>query len=259
MTHLATYRAGDPSAPAVVLSHGVSDSALTWVDLIPVLAQDYYVIAVDHLGHGLSPRLDDTSAPFESALAAFLEVLDSVHAQQGRPATVLGHSMGGALAASASIARPELVRALVLEDPAFLDGPEKQGFIDRAPAQLDAIRDWVADPADGLARNAAARPTWTAQDHTGWITAKVCQDPGFIGTGIVTFAQPWEELVGQLDVPTLLLTSDTPDVLITPAKVAQIANPHVHVVTIPGATHALRRDQPEAFQRTVLPFLETHA
>lgn len=49
------YReAGPADAPAIVLLHGYPTSSFMFRELIPLLADDYHVIAPDHLGFGHS-------------------------------------------------------------------------------------------------------------------------------------------------------------------------------------------------------------
>jgi pimeloyl-ACP methyl ester carboxylesterase len=61
------YRdAGPPGAPVVVLLHGFPASSFMFRDLIPVLADQYHVIAPDYLGFGLSaaPPADEFGYSF---------------------------------------------------------------------------------------------------------------------------------------------------------------------------------------------------
>ncbi|MFD3522405.1 alpha/beta fold hydrolase [Streptomyces sp. NPDC058653] len=63
------YReAGPPEAPAVVLLHGFPTSSFMFRHLIPELAEDYHVIAPDHLGFGLSdaPPVGDFDYSFDA-------------------------------------------------------------------------------------------------------------------------------------------------------------------------------------------------
>src|SRR5262245_60062606 len=48
------YRTGNGDKPALVLSHGASDSGLCWTRLTRALEADYDVIMPDARGHGLS-------------------------------------------------------------------------------------------------------------------------------------------------------------------------------------------------------------
>ena len=53
--HRIFYReAGDPAKPAIILLHGYPTSSNMFRELIPRLAQEFHVIAPDHLGFGLS-------------------------------------------------------------------------------------------------------------------------------------------------------------------------------------------------------------
>lgn len=73
------YReAGDPSAPKIVLLHGFPTSSIMYRGLMPVLAQDYHVIAPDMPGFGLTkapPRgsYDYTFENLSIAIEAFLK------------------------------------------------------------------------------------------------------------------------------------------------------------------------------------------
>ncbi|CDO06658.1 alpha/beta hydrolase [Mycolicibacterium cosmeticum] len=67
--HRLFYReAGDAHAPAVILLHGFPTSSYMFRHLIPALANDYHVIAPDHLGFGLSdaPTADDFNYTFDT-------------------------------------------------------------------------------------------------------------------------------------------------------------------------------------------------
>ncbi|HXW46661.1 MAG TPA: alpha/beta hydrolase [Streptosporangiaceae bacterium] len=71
------YReAGPPGAPAVVLLHGFPASSFMFRNLIPMLADEFHVIAPDHLGFGLSdaPPADEFGYTFD-ALASLTAAL----------------------------------------------------------------------------------------------------------------------------------------------------------------------------------------
>ncbi|GAA0782049.1 alpha/beta hydrolase [Roseibium denhamense] len=55
---IAYREAGDPSDPAVLLLHGFPTSSHMFRNLIPALAEDYYVIAPDYQGFGASDMPD---------------------------------------------------------------------------------------------------------------------------------------------------------------------------------------------------------
>jgi pimeloyl-ACP methyl ester carboxylesterase len=79
-----------------VLLHGFSDNLQTWRRVVPALAVEHRVVAIDLPGHGATTR------PFEAPLlngyaALVLEVLDNLGIDDRM--SVIGNSMGAAVAA----------------------------------------------------------------------------------------------------------------------------------------------------------------
>ena len=98
------------SGPALLLIHGIGDSSATWRTVLPDLARDYTVIAPDLLGHGASakPRGDYSVAGYANAMRDLLTVLDVDRV------TVVGHSLGGGVAAQFAYEYPDRFERLVL-------------------------------------------------------------------------------------------------------------------------------------------------
>lgn len=96
--------------PALLLLHGIGDSSVSWVPLIPRLAERYTVITPDLLGHGNSskPRADYSIAAYANGMRDLLDVLDI------DKVTVVGHSLGGGVAAQMAYQYPERLERLVL-------------------------------------------------------------------------------------------------------------------------------------------------
>ena len=98
------------SGPALLLIHGVGDNSTTWNAVHSKLAQRFTVIAPDLLGHGESdkPRADYSLASFANGMRDLLAVLgiDRV--------TLVGHSLGGGIAAQFAYQYPHMVERLVL-------------------------------------------------------------------------------------------------------------------------------------------------
>lgn len=98
------------SGPVLVLLHGIGDSSASWVPLMRPLAENYTVIAPDLLGHGESakPRADYSVAAYANGVRDLLDVLGFDRA------TVVGHSLGGGVAAQVTYQHPTRVERLVL-------------------------------------------------------------------------------------------------------------------------------------------------
>ncbi|MFE5858852.1 alpha/beta fold hydrolase [Streptomyces sp. NPDC056500] len=107
--HRHAYRMAG-KGPAVVLIHGIGDSSATWAEIVPGLARRYRVVAPDLLGHGASdkPRGDYSPGAYANGLRDLLSALGIDRA------TLVGHSLGGAVAAQFAYQFPERTERLVL-------------------------------------------------------------------------------------------------------------------------------------------------
>ncbi|MDP4621581.1 MAG: lysophospholipase [Hydrogenophaga sp.] len=124
-TRLTTYRwtASQPSSRGRVhLIHGLGEHAGRYEALAQVLlTQGFEVWAHDHRGHGRSdgPRgvLPHTAALIDDAASVLRHV--QAASGDGLPCVVLGHSMGGLVAAALAARGTERVDGLVLSSPAL--------------------------------------------------------------------------------------------------------------------------------------------
>lgn len=102
--------AGDPSQPPLLIIAGITDSIAKCEWQIPVLANDFHVIAFDNRGAGRSatPPPGYSMADMADDAAAVLTALavESAH--------VFGFSMGGMIAMHLALRHPRRVRRLVL-------------------------------------------------------------------------------------------------------------------------------------------------
>lgn len=256
-------RAPNPKG-TIVAFHGVSDNGASLADIGARWGEQWRVVLVDSLGHGLSPRFSpqQLQAPFRSALQAAAETV-RVEASQsvGGQVVLFGHSMGGAIAAGVARDHPQLVRAVVLEDPALLTPTQEATYKNNAGESVGGLEHISRDQSGAIANLLLAQQAyrdWPLSEYGPWAQAKTQVDRDFIATGVVGLAG--REIIKELQVPTLVLTGDGPDVLLGQAgleKLATYANPHLHTALISGATHCVRRDKSEKFQQAVNGFLAT--
>jgi pimeloyl-ACP methyl ester carboxylesterase len=96
----------------VLAVHGITGNHLWWAETVRALAGRATVLAPDLRGRSLSAGLPGPYG-LGAHVADLVDVLDGHGVQQ---ATVVGHSMGGFVAARLAAAHPERVRGLVLCD-----------------------------------------------------------------------------------------------------------------------------------------------
>ena len=90
--------------------HGIGDSSETWRDLLRVFARHFTVVAPDLLGHGRSARAraDYAVAAYACGMRDLLNVLGMDRV------TVIGHSLGGGVAAQFAYEFAEMTQRVVL-------------------------------------------------------------------------------------------------------------------------------------------------
>jgi pimeloyl-ACP methyl ester carboxylesterase len=89
------------AGPALILVHGITDSHHSWDPLVPDLATDHQVIAVDLRGHGESARIP----PYESITLAN-DVHAVVDAAGVDTPMLVGHSLGGVVVSAYAALHP---------------------------------------------------------------------------------------------------------------------------------------------------------
>lgn len=110
---ILNYGEGPDNGPPLLLIHGQQSTWQSYVKVLPELAEQFHVFAVDKHGHGASSKdpAKYTAAAMGADLATFIEQVI------GQSVFLSGHSSGGLLSVWLAANAPELVRAVVLEDP----------------------------------------------------------------------------------------------------------------------------------------------
>ncbi len=241
--------AGDTT---VVLIHGYGEHLLGWRGVVDPLAARYRVVAFDLPGFGAS---DKPAGPY-TLEAMTGRVAGFVERWTDAPRIVVGHSMGGAIAAHLALERPDLVSALVLIAPVGLDpglgqlgerlgtaGIRAIGIWEMARAFITPLHDpaWMAEPDDLMRYDPA---TDTAYRNS---TARVLEEFDFAGIG---------ERFADLKLPVLLLWGRFDPVV--PAEAApRILDllPCGRLVTLP-TLHRPQVERPDTVATLLLGFIK---
>ncbi len=125
--HLAVFTTGrtDPSAPTVLLVHGLGHwTQAAWDYVAAQLAPTHRIVAFDLPGFGDSSRSNVAySLPFFTTTLHHL--IDRLALDRF---ALVGHSLGGLIAASYAAAHPQAVRLLALIGPAGFSRTPKLGL-----------------------------------------------------------------------------------------------------------------------------------
>jgi N-formylmaleamate deformylase len=253
------YRTGGGKPPFILL-HGASDNGLCWTPVAEFLADRYDVIMPDAQGHGLSDKLGKDFDPKDHArqIVGLISKLKLV-----KP-VVMGHSMGAGTATQIAAEHSELLKAVILEDPAWnRDGWPANESVEAGRKQMETF---IKELTGGgrrareelIAECRKSNPVWSEAEIQPWADAKLQFDLTLFSKLQPSFTD-YIELVPRIDCPVLLIISDGGIVSATTAQHAAELWQSKHPfrwVQIKGAGHNIRREQFEAYREAVRGFLE---
>lgn len=104
------------SAPTVVMIHGFTGSKENWYPLARELRGRYRIVIPDLPGWGASERKPNADYGFDAQAERVADFIRAVSPR--KPVVLLGHSMGGGIAALVAARHPELVARVGLLDAA---------------------------------------------------------------------------------------------------------------------------------------------
>lgn len=241
--HYYRTGSGDARKPAMLLLHGITDNGLCWSRVALDLQDRYDIVMTDARGHGKSDRLaHEFSVPLLAADAASV-----IRGLGLAKPVVFGHSMGAITAAALAADYPELVNALLLEDPPLRAVPAFEmpsGFMQARRQEFAALE--AMSPEERTAKGAALNPGWHALEIGPWVQSKTEVDPNVLGYFGSFDRYPWREAFARIQCPGLLITGD-PDkmAIVTPTTASEAVTlwQGGAVVHIAGAGHCIHRDR----------------
>lgn len=259
---LTVHRFGRTEADAstLVLLHGLTDSGRCWPDAVERWGHDYRVVAWDARGHGESERFSPEELENGVGETQFADLVDllEVLAEEGATRPVLvGLSMGGGNAAAVAARRPELVRAVVLEDPVLGGGRfSDEQATELAERRVRERQDALDHPDTTLAQGRREHHEWPESEYGPWAESKRQTDVGALRDLDTTVHTPWSKIAAGIAVPALVvLGSEGIWSAQMREQLAGLGNDRLEIEDVADAAHCVRRDQPDAFHSIVDPWI----
>jgi pimeloyl-ACP methyl ester carboxylesterase len=246
--------AGQPDAPHVVFVHGLGGSLATWSLNLPAFARQFRICALDLPGAGDSgkPEMDYSVPTLAAFLARFLDALGP----DWQRVSLVGHSLGGAVALSFAGQYPQRVERLILVDSAGL-GPEIDATVldlMRSQPTPDTVRaeltHFFAQP--GLVQQSLVEQVYQQRTQPGAHAALVSTANAAFGNGQQHI--DLRDTLPSLNAPILFVWGAADTVIpVTHAEQATRA-PRSRLEIFSGCGHCPHIEQADAFNRLVLSF-----
>ena len=271
---LTALRDGNPDGPKLLALHGWLDNAASFIPLLPHLAE-FDVVALDLPGHGgSSHRLPGYDYVFVDWIH---DVLDALDALGWARASMLGHSMGGAIATVVAAAAPERVEKLALiealgpiagqPDEAgarlrqavgarrALDGNKQQRVIATLEQAVD-LRLAASAMSREAARLIVARNLRAVAGGLVWRSDARLTLPTHIRTA-ESFIRSW---IRAIEAPTLVIAAEPAPSYFNPQvrgeRIAELSNARTRVI---AGGHHLHMEQAAVVAAALCPFLRETA
>lgn len=251
---------GPEGGPVMVLVHGLTTSAYVWDGLMPrLIAQGARVLVYDLYGRGLSDR-PATAQTRSFFVRQLRELLQDQRIET--EFTLVGYSMGGAIATVFTAEEAERVAKLILIAPAgLIHAPAPFGEVCR---KVPYLGDWLMSVWGGIALRrglnpdeASAVPTIAARQAAetrtrGYLRSVLSSQRHFLAKRL----DEDHAEVKRMYVPTLAIWGERDEVIPLQAlgELAK-ANRDARQVVVPGAGHGLVHTHPDEVNRAIQTFL----
>lgn len=252
--------ADEGEGPAVLLLHGFPTSSHLWRDLVPILAPRFRAVAVDLLGYGDSDKPPDPAALTVTAQAGHVREL--AEALQLEDVAAVGHDVGGGVAQL--LALDGVARTLVLVDSISFDSwPIEAVRMIQGTSDNRVDEEFARMIAGTALEMGMRRPARLAEEDRAEYLRPWLADPpaliraarGIDGAGLVGTEGRLATFEGRALV---VWGEDDPYQPVEHAERLGEALPGATVAVLPGCSHLVTEDAPEAVLPLVADYLHRH-
>lgn len=251
----------------VIFVHGAFSDYRVWESQREAVAKSYRFIAPNLRYHGNSPWTDKgATAASKYVLGTFSNDLASLIWQLDvGPVHIVGWSLGGGIALDFAVQYPQLVRSLVLYEPAL-------SSIVSNPEDLETLSKDGEGIGPAFAASQEGNQQKSVQIFAGWVNAQPFDaiQPGWIRTVFrensrtlsLLFASPLDPPItcaqlGKIEVPvTIVKGQQTRPSFDIVADATRDCIPGSQFVTIPDTRHLGPAENPSAFNKVLLNHLK---
>jgi len=245
---------GKKGNPVVVLSHSLASSLVMWNPQMDILAPYFQILRYDIRGHGDSD-VPSGAYTLEVLRDDVIGLLDALNINQIH---FIGLSMGGMIGQSLALSFPHRLRSLALCDTASVIPQEAQ------PIWQERINKTLSKGMEAQVDETMERwftPSFLRQSSPmveiirKQILATSVQ--GYVGCAEAIRKLNYLDQLSKIKIPTLMMVGeDDPGTPVSASEAMHKRLSNSKLVILPSARHLSNIEQAEAFNTTLLKFLQ---
>jgi len=251
------YVEGPARGQPVVFLHGTVSRWQLWLSVLPALAEQTHVFALDARGYGTSGRSPQQRYHY---LDFVRETAHFLRSAVREPAVLFGHSRGATVAMAVAVESPELVKGVCLQEPTL-----RHRALSGTPEQHTRMRDLiiaqdVPELAQLLLEVDPRQPRQEALDRAENMTHMDRAAFEAFASGKVWDGLDAEQLARRLHCPTVIVTGDDAQgSVFSDAELDRLRslNTCVRVLRVAGARHRVHLSHPVEFVDACLQFVRS--
>lgn len=244
------------AGPPIVILHGMGNNSQSWKKQLEGLSEQFTVIAWDAPGYGQSSDPKEEFREFSQFADVLKGFIENLHYES---VTLLGHSMGAAIAIDFCYRFPQMVDALIISDTtrgaAALSKEENEQKLANRLRNIETL-----EPAEiaklRVKELLSPDPNPEVQKEAERIYSQV-RPIGFRSVAYSLYHLNQMDILPSISVPTLLICGELDKV--TPVSESEVIHHTIKnssFVTIPGTGHLCYQEDPLRFNIIVLDFLK---
>jgi pimeloyl-ACP methyl ester carboxylesterase len=258
------------SGPLLLLIHGFPESWYSWREQIPLLAEEFKVVAIDMRGYNLTDKPQKIEDYKVEKLVEDIKAL--IYAFDEEKATVIAHDWGAAVAWVFAMQEPEMLEKLVI-----MNCPHPAGMFKALKTSKQLLKSWymlyfqlpvipeylmsIGDYkpfAETLAKT-SEKPELAFNEEDREHFRESISMPG-ANTAMINYYRALRYVSDtdfkKVKAPTLLIWGEK-DKFLLKNTIDGIENfvPDITIKLFPDASHWVHRDEPEAVNKALKEFL----
>lgn len=240
----------------ILFIHGLGSSADRWLGIPCALSKNFHTIALDLPGFGESDKSTTMDYTIKNFRNTILDFINEIAINDGKT-SIVGHSLGGYIAAEVAMEKKNLVEKLVLIDSSGMLEKPTPLLEEYLKVAMNPTKDTIRKVFEQMVANSTRIPSKLIEDFIVRINLPNAKHSFKLTFENSTNTQIGTKRLKQIDMPTLIIWGIKDKII--PPKHSALFNKFImnsHVEIIQDAGHAPFAEKPDQVCKILCNFLK---